>query len=133
MSGAELAVAILSGLLINECCEVAPWIARNIVAYSARMRYRDQIRAEVRAEELRALINDRPGKLFKLITALGFLSSSIFYRAGAWIAAWQVIGSLDRGLFREADRCAHTLGWTVSASVLHRIYRDPRFDRLPDS
>ncbi|GAA2128866.1 C-terminal helicase domain-containing protein [Actinomadura napierensis] len=77
MTGGETLFAILSGLAINECCEISPWAARKLVHWSARRCYVDPVRAEVRAEELAALIDDRPGKLFKLITALGFVTGAI--------------------------------------------------------
>jgi RNA polymerase sigma factor (sigma-70 family) len=72
MTSAEILFAILTGLAINECCEVSPWVARKLVRWSAHRRYKDPIRGEARAEELAALIDDRPGKLFKLVTAAGF-------------------------------------------------------------
>ncbi|PZF96762.1 hypothetical protein C1I99_16765 [Micromonospora deserti] len=60
--------------------DLSPWLGRKLVAWSARLRYRDDPRAGVRAEELAAVINDRPGKLFKLGTALGFLSAALLAR-----------------------------------------------------
>ncbi|MFD1930116.1 MULTISPECIES: hypothetical protein [Nonomuraea] len=38
------------------------------------------MRAEVRAEELTALINSRPGKLLKLFTAIGFAVTAVCVR-----------------------------------------------------
>lgn len=70
-------LAVLTGLAVNEFCEVSPWAARNLIRWSARHRYDDRARAAVRAEELAGLIDDRPGKLFKLITALGFVAVAI--------------------------------------------------------
>jgi hypothetical protein len=73
MIRAEVVFAVVSGLLINEAGEWCPWLARKLARWSARCRYGDQPRrAEIRAEELAALVNARPGKLFKLLTALGF-------------------------------------------------------------
>lgn len=69
-------------LAANECCELSPWAAEKIARWSARLRYSDPSRAEVRAEELAALVEDRPGKLLKLITALSF--------AGAAVHAWML-------------------------------------------
>jgi hypothetical protein len=69
----ETAFAIVLGLLVNECCELSPWVAVRLVRWAARLRYSDTPeRAAIRGEELTALVNDRPGKLFKLLTALGF-------------------------------------------------------------
>ena len=73
---------ILSGLAINEFSDLSPWAARKIVRWSARVRYTDPGRAKARSEELAALIDARPGKLFKLITALCFAAAAI----RAWTA-----------------------------------------------
>jgi hypothetical protein len=77
MTIGEVLFAILTGLAINECCEISPWAARKLVRWSASHRYVDPARADIRAEELAALTNDLPGKLFKLITALGFAAGAI--------------------------------------------------------
>jgi hypothetical protein len=68
-----MAFAIVSGLLVNECCDISPWVAVRLMRWATRLRYRGATeRAKVRAEELAALIQDRPGNLFKLLTAIGF-------------------------------------------------------------
>lgn len=73
MTRREIAFAIISGLLINEATDICPWLAVRLVRWAARLRYpHDPGRAATRGEELAALINDRPGKLFKLFTGLGF-------------------------------------------------------------
>ena len=74
LAGVLLATAL--GLVTNELCDISPWIAHRLVRWSARQRYVDSTRAEIRAEELAALINDRPGKLFKLCTAVLFAASA---------------------------------------------------------
>jgi hypothetical protein len=87
--------AILSVLLafaVNECCDVSPWAAKKILRWSARLRYCDPERAEIRDEELVALIEDMPGKLFKLITALCFAAAALVPCQNSPIAA-------DRQLF----------------------------------
>jgi hypothetical protein len=77
MTAWQLLVTIILGLAINECSELSPWCARKLVRWSAHCRYADAARAEARAEELSALIGDRPGKLFKLITALCFAVAAV--------------------------------------------------------
>ncbi|MEU8380154.1 hypothetical protein [Streptosporangium sp. NPDC048865] len=127
MSGLEIVFAVLSGLLVNECCEIAPWAARRLVRWSARLRYRDAEQAEVRAEELSAFINDRPGKLFKLVTALGFVMSAMGSH-GKREAERTVIRGVGTRMFRDMDEFAYGVGWTTTGSGLRRSYRDPRFD-----
>jgi hypothetical protein len=69
----EIAFAIISGLLVNEATDICPWLAIRLMRWAARLRYpNDSGCAATRGEELGALINDRPGKLFKLFTGLGF-------------------------------------------------------------
>jgi membrane protein YdbS with pleckstrin-like domain len=73
--------SVLLGLVVNEFSDVSPWLGRWLVRWSARVRYGDVPRAEIRAEELEAVINDRPGKLFKLGTGLRFALSALVVRA----------------------------------------------------
>jgi hypothetical protein len=63
---------VVSALLINEFSDVCPWLARKVVRWSARVQYADRDRAQMREEELEALVDARPGKLFKLLTAAWF-------------------------------------------------------------
>jgi hypothetical protein len=70
----EIALAIIFGLLVNEATDLCPWLAVRLVCWAARLRYlHASDHAAIRSEELAALVNDRPGKLFKLFTALGFV------------------------------------------------------------
>lgn len=86
MSGVEIVLGIVLGLTVNEMCDISPWLARKIVSWSAHQQYVDPERARLRAEELCALINERPGKLFKLATGLTFAVSAMFGRACGSIA-----------------------------------------------
>lgn len=76
MSGGwwELVAVVVLGLAINECGELSPWLARKLIRWAARVRY------PTRVEELSALIAERPGKLFKLVTASGFACAALRYR-----------------------------------------------------
>jgi hypothetical protein len=67
---------IFIGLAVNECCDVSPWAARKVVRWSAHRRYPPS-RAAVRAEELAAYVDDCPGNVLKLITALCFATVAI--------------------------------------------------------
>ncbi|MGH3811327.1 MAG: hypothetical protein ACRDUV_02575 [Pseudonocardiaceae bacterium] len=80
MTIGQILLAIITGLAVNECCDVSPWAARKLVRWSARRRYAPPARAELRAEELAAYIDARPGRLFKLITALGFAVAAVATR-----------------------------------------------------
>jgi DNA-binding transcriptional MerR regulator len=73
---------IVSGLLVNEYCDISPWVAVRLVRWAARLRYRgDPERAKVRGVEWAALIQERPGNLFKLLTALGFTLHALLVAA----------------------------------------------------
>jgi hypothetical protein len=68
-----IVISIVTGLLVNEVTGVSPWLAGKVARWSAGRRYADNpARAAIRAEELTALISERPGNLLKLLTALGF-------------------------------------------------------------
>jgi hypothetical protein len=88
----ELVAAVVLGLLINEATDICPWVAVRLVRWAARLLYRRAPeRAAIRGEELAALVNDRPGKLLKLFTALGFalhalLAACLGRRAGISVA-----------------------------------------------
>jgi DNA-binding transcriptional MerR regulator/DNA-binding PadR family transcriptional regulator len=78
----EMVFAIVSGLLVNECCDISPWVAVPLMRWATRLRYRGAAeRASVRGEELAALIQDRPGNLFKLLTAFGFTLHAVLVAA----------------------------------------------------
>jgi hypothetical protein len=81
MTLAQILLAIVVGLAVSEFSEVCPWGARKLVRWSAHRRYAPPSRAELHAEELAAYIDDRtPGRLFKLITALGFAAAAVVNR-----------------------------------------------------
>ena len=83
MTRGEMVFGIVSGLLVNEYCDISPWVAVRLVRWAARLRYRgDAERAKVRGEDWAALIQkDRPGNLFKLLTALGFTLHALLVAA----------------------------------------------------
>jgi mycothiol system anti-sigma-R factor len=83
---AGILLGIATGLLANEFCAFSPWCAGKLVRWSAFRRYADRDRAEMRAEELTALVNDRPGNLFKVITAACFATSAVIVSARRAIA-----------------------------------------------
>jgi hypothetical protein len=74
----DVMVGIVLGLVVNECTEVSPWLAHKLVRQAAKIQQPD--RAAEFAEARSADINDRPGKLFKLFTALGFLFAALAHR-----------------------------------------------------
>lgn len=99
MSFLSLIVGIFSALAVNECCELSPWAAQKIARWSAHLRYADPDRAETRAEELAAVIDERPGKLFKLITALCFaVAATRAWAVRAAIRAWAAWAPADVSL-----------------------------------
>jgi mycothiol system anti-sigma-R factor len=89
---AVILLGIVSGLLANEFCELSPWCARKLVRWSAFRRYADPGRAEMRADELAALINNRPGNLLKLFTAAGFAGAAVIASARRAVAQKSEVG-----------------------------------------
>jgi len=75
-------LTIALGLLAIELSDLAGWLARKVAAWAATLRYRDQPdRAAVRAQEWVSVIEERPGNLFKLGTALGFAGCAVATRS----------------------------------------------------
>jgi mycothiol system anti-sigma-R factor len=83
---AVILIGIGCAYLGNELCEFSPWCARKLARWSAFRRYADPGRAEMRAEELAAVINARPGNLLKLITAAGFAGAAVIVSARRAVA-----------------------------------------------
>lgn len=48
MTVGQILLAIITGLALNECCDVSPWVARELVHWSAHHRYVPPSRGEVR-------------------------------------------------------------------------------------
>ncbi|MFF0467597.1 hypothetical protein ACFYPX_09260 [Micromonospora zamorensis] len=72
MTNWEIILGILLGLVVNEVTDVSPWAARKLTRWAAYRWATDTEIAAGYAEEWAALIDDRPGKLLKLMTALRF-------------------------------------------------------------
>ncbi|MFY1595570.1 hypothetical protein [Micromonospora sp. WMMD737] len=68
----EIILGIVFGLLVNEVTDISPWAARRLTRWSAYRWTTDPEMAAGYAEEWAAVIDDRPGKLLKLLTALRF-------------------------------------------------------------
>ncbi|MEU8333405.1 hypothetical protein [Micromonospora sp. NPDC048839] len=68
----EIILGIVLGLVVNEATDISPWAARKLAQWSAYRWTSDPEMAAGYAEEWGALIDDRPGKLLKLLTALRF-------------------------------------------------------------
>ena len=73
--------AVIVGLFINELGELSPWLARHLVNWAAHRWTTDPHDAAELSREWQGIIEQRPGKLFKLCTAVGFASN-----AGAGVA-----------------------------------------------
>jgi hypothetical protein len=103
VSAGELILGILLGLVVNEFCDVSPWLASRIVPVAVRLWTRDPERREIYAEAWQAVINERPGKLFKLGTALTFLVAGAGRAADGRARAALAKRSAALKQFREGD------------------------------
>lgn len=72
MNGWEIVASFAFGLLVNEMTDVSPWAARKLVRWAAYRWTVDPDLAAGYAEEWTAIIDERPGKLLKLLTAVQF-------------------------------------------------------------
>lgn len=87
MSALEILVPLVLGAVVNEAIDVCPWLARKLVRWSAR-RITDASMAQRYEEEWLAGLEDRPGKLLQLISAISIVVG----------ASWRM-----RDIFRTAD------------------------------
>ncbi|HEU5472736.1 MAG TPA: PrsW family intramembrane metalloprotease [Actinophytocola sp.] len=103
MTGQIVLLSIALGLVTNELGEVSPWLARRLVRWSARLRYRhDPERLAIRAEELEDVVGNAPGKLLKLLCAAGFAASAVAHRAHRSVAG--LVSRLGRDARRQKFR-----------------------------
>jgi hypothetical protein len=69
--------ALLLGVLANDMWALSAPVARRIVVLAAKLWARDAEQAQVLSEEWRAYIDDRPGQILKLCTALAFFTAAL--------------------------------------------------------
>jgi hypothetical protein len=72
----EVLLSIVLGLLVNEITNFSPWVARKTVRWAARHWTKDDELVNIYEEEWSALVNERPGNLFKVFTAFWFASGA---------------------------------------------------------
>lgn len=70
-------ISFLIALVANEVTGFSPWAARRLVAWAAKRTHGSTDAASVRAEEWAALVDARPGNLFKLFTAFSFVLGAV--------------------------------------------------------
>ncbi|NJC13027.1 hypothetical protein F4558_002853 [Micromonospora profundi] len=68
----EIIASFVFGLAVNEMTDLSPWAARRLVRWAAYHWTTDPEIAAGYAEEWTAIVEERPGKLFKLATAVQF-------------------------------------------------------------
>ncbi|MEV7227289.1 hypothetical protein AB0M79_09740 [Polymorphospora sp. NPDC051019] len=105
----ELLAGATIGLIFAEFTEICPWAARRLVSWAAYRWTTDPEEAAGYAEEWKAVIDDRPGKLFKLVTAVQFTAGA------ACRAASYRLTSAHRRMSRR-ERVEVTF-FTIQASV----------------
>lgn len=78
MTTTQLISAILVGFAFAEWTDIAPWFAARMIRWAAPYSYPDdEERAATHTEKLLAVIEERPGKLLKLASALAFAMPAI--------------------------------------------------------
>lgn len=137
MTLGEILLGVGSGLLVNEVCDVSPWLARNLVKFAARHAYRDEALAGLRAEEWGAVIDARPGKLFKLGTGIMFMvgaaasashhllareTSHVFVTFGDVLVTIARSGSRNLMVYRLLLLAASRLGSASARALLGQLY-----------
>jgi hypothetical protein len=105
-----VALGLLGGLLSNELFQLSGWVAQKLVRWSARLIYEDPERSKIRTEELARLIEDRPGQLFELVAAFGWVLVAV----KAWVAR-TVSGMLIADISASGTAAARV---TATASLI---------------
>lgn len=129
----DIVAAVVAGLAVNECCDLSPALARMLVCWSARYHYRDPVRAQQRAEELAAYIDDRPGNLFKLTVAVLFAAMALTARRQASTATgysrpgyrpMPVTVTYERVPYRDEDAETRRQRMRQMNEALHAVHAD---------
>jgi hypothetical protein len=129
MEWITLVASVVLGLVANEVWDLSPWLARRVAVLAARVWSRDPRRRETYAEEWQALVAERPGKLLKLLTAVGFLGSALVTRGRSAVVdravlTWLYVGpSLRTGYSRRHTDPPRGVPLRVSSRRLVRLRR----------
>ncbi|HEY0001689.1 MAG TPA: hypothetical protein VGB74_14620, partial [Actinoplanes sp.] len=71
-------LAVAAGVAINIGLELAPWVARSVAHFSAALLAAGHPDSRaIYEQEFAAVVNERPGRLGKLVTALGLLAAGL--------------------------------------------------------
>jgi len=117
---------LLGGLLTNELFQLSGWAAQKLVRWSARIRYDDLERAEIRAEELARVIEDRPAELLKFFTAVCFVLAAVRARAARAVSRMPLTGVTVSGAAAARLTMATTVVMTMAATAMLLALNVPR-------
>ncbi|CBG73116.1 putative membrane protein [Streptomyces scabiei 87.22] len=127
MMSTEIVTALVLGLVINEFCDVSPWLARKVIWLAARCVPDAEARQRLE-EEWAAGIQDRPGKILKLLSALTLLASAMTSIRGMYLAGrprFHHVRWIASALF---DREGRIVMLTVTLSGVINTYANPWSD-----
>lgn len=127
-----LVAGCVLGLVGNEFLEVSPWLARRLLPHAARLWTDDTDRREVLTEAWLAIIEERPGKLLKLLSSLAFWTTglarsvsrerihrSFALSTGKWLRGNKILTALGAGgiVFLITNMFVYDIMWSVVLSV----------------
>jgi hypothetical protein len=75
-----IAVGVVTGLIVNEASDVSPWLAGHLLAIHARLAERRAGERSLILAEMRADLEEVPGKLTKLAVALYHVADAAVVR-----------------------------------------------------
>ena len=121
-------LSVLLGLMANEIGDVSPWLAKRIIRWSAARWSADSEEAAALAEEWSALLDERPGKLLKLFTALGFAARATMAQQHRRLDA--ALPQLRNALIAHSQGLLLVRTWVVAAALISgAIYATMIFSR----
>jgi hypothetical protein len=108
-------ISVALGLVVNEIWDLTSCVAKLIAKWAGRFWTRDKIEAAGYAEEFQAYVEERPGKLLRLCTALGLFGFAIFRH----FLGWTTDG--EGGLLARGRQVAAAVGGNPALVLLPAI------------
>ncbi|MFJ2004793.1 hypothetical protein [Streptomyces chartreusis] len=120
----ELVTAVVLGLVVNELCDISPWLARKVIVLAARCVPNCEVRERLE-EEWTAGLHDRPGKILKLVAALTILASALTTVRGMYGARRPRLHRARRFLGKYFDREGRLVLVMSTVAAATQAYLEP--------
>ncbi|MFH9569723.1 hypothetical protein ACH4MG_04120 [Streptomyces sp. NPDC017454] len=120
----ELVTVVVLGLVVNEFCDLSPWLARRTIRLAARAVPDREVRRRLE-EEWAAGLQGRPGKILKLFSAFTILVSAVTSVRGLYLPEQPRFSHTRRFLSGFIDREGRIVMATSFTSCATDLYLSP--------